>query len=68
VGSDIFCVMSSKPVSAVATPPATRVLKQLTVSDQQLILSKLCVLVCVCLVMAVKVNLIRCDIRDGARE
>jgi len=69
--------MSSKPVSAVATavrcqccatPPAARVLKQLKVSDQQLILSKLCVLVCVCLVMEVKVNLIRCDIRGGARE
>ena len=68
--------MSSKPVSAVAaavrcqccaTPPAARVLKQLTVSDQQLI-SKLCVLLCVCLVMEVKINLIRCDIRGGARE
>ena len=41
--------------SAVATLPvagalavAALVLKQLTVSDQQLILSKLCVLVCAC--------------------
>jgi hypothetical protein len=49
---------------------AVRVLKQLTVSDQQLILLKLrmSVTVCVFTVMEVKVNLIRCDIRCDVRE
>jgi len=45
-------------------PPvaAVRVIKQLTVSDQQLILLKLRMAV------TVKVNLIRCDIRCDVRE
>jgi hypothetical protein len=78
--------MSSKPVSAAAAVhccllPATScrrlmllslllLTEQLTVSDQQLILLKLCMSVCarVSLVMEVKVNLIRCDISGGARE
>jgi len=41
---------------------AVRVIKQLTVSDQQLILLKLRMAV------TVKVNLIRCDIRRDVRE
>jgi len=57
------------PVAGALAVPA-RVLKQLTVSDRQLILLKLCMSVCahVCLVMEMKVNIIRCDIRGGARE
>ena len=72
----IHHVMFRKPVPVVrcqccatllvAVVVAARVLKQLTVSDRQLILLKLCMSVCarVCLVMEVKVNLIRCDIRE----
>jgi len=59
-GSLYNCVMSRKHVFA------SRVLKQLTVSDRLLILLKLCMSECarVCLVMKVKADLILCDIRE----